>query len=111
MNEGFVVTRLKQLCEERGWSDYRLGKICGIPNSTIHNILHRVSSPSIPSLMKICDGFGITLAQFFTVESETAKLSKKERDCLDQWRKLDEQSQELAMAYMEGLGARQNHKE
>ena len=70
-------------------------------------MLHKTYVPTIPSLMKICDGFGITLAQFFSVESEQAKLSKKENECLKQWRKLDEQSKAMAMAYMEGLEARQ----
>ena len=69
-------------------------------------MLHKTYVPTIPSLMKIC-GFGITLAQFFSVESEQAKLSKKENECLKQWRKLDDQSKAMAMAHMEGLEARQ----
>lgn len=64
-------------------------------------------SRGIPSLMKICDGFGITLAQFFSEEDETAKLKKDQRDCLDRWNELDQRSQELALAYMEGLADRQ----
>lgn len=102
MNEGFVVTRLKQLCEERGWSDYRLGKICGIPNSTIHNILHRVSSPSIPSLMKICDGMGITMAQFFS-EGESVELTEEQRELLEWYNSLNAQGQERVMAYVKGV--------
>ena len=110
MQEFDVVARIQELCKSRSWTYYRLAKASGIPYSTLSTMLHKTNVPSVPSLMKICDGFGITLADFFTVESETAKLSKKERACLDQWRKLDEQSQELAMAYMEGLEARQNNK-
>lgn len=110
MNDFDVMGRINELCKMRSWSYYRLAKESGIPYSTLNTMIHKTYVPTVPSLMKICEGFGITLAQFFTVESESAKLSKKERDCLDQWRKLDGQSQVLAMAYMEGLEARQNNK-
>ena len=70
-------------------------------------MLHKTYVPTVPSLMKICDGFGIALAQFFSVESVQAKLSKKENECLKQWRKLDDQSKAMGMAHMEGLEARQ----
>ena len=110
MNDFDVMGRIKELCKARSWSYYRQAKESGIPYSTLNTMLHKTYVPTVPSLMKICDGFGITLADFFTVESETAKLSEKERACLDQWRKLDGQSQVLAMAYMEGLEARQNNK-
>ena len=107
MNDFDVMGRIKELCKARSWSYYRLAKESGIPYSSLSTMLHKTYVPTVPSLMKICDGFGITLAQFFTVESEAAQLTKKERDCLDQWRRLDGQSQTLAMAYMEGLEARQ----
>ena len=110
MNDFDVMGRIKELCKVRSWSYYRLAKESGIPYSTLNTMLRKTYVPTVPSLMKICDGFGITLAQFFTVESESAKLSKKEKACLNQWRKLDGQGQELAMAYMEGLEARQNNK-
>lgn len=38
-------------------------------------MLHKTYVPTVPSLMKICDGFGITIAQFFTEEDETARLT------------------------------------
>lgn len=110
MNDFDVTRRIEELCKARSWSYYRLAKESGIPYSTLNTMLHKTYVPTVPSLMKICDGFGITLAQFFTVEDETANLSKKEKTCLDQWRKLDAQSQTLALAYMEGLEDRQNVK-
>ena len=107
MNDFDVMERIKELCRMRSWTYYRLAKESGIPYSTLNTMLHKTYVPTIPSLMKICDGLGITLAQFFSVESEQAKLSKKENECLKQWRKLDDQSKAMAMAYMEGLEARQ----
>lgn len=57
--------RLQQLLRERGWTEYRLSKECGLAQSTIGNIFRRNTVPSIETLEKICKGFGITLSQFF----------------------------------------------
>lgn len=106
MSEFDVMGRIKELCKTRSWSYYRLAKESGIPYSTLNTMLHKTYVPTVPSLVKICDGFGITLAEFFSVDAETAKLTKKQRACLEQWARLDDQGQELALAYMEGLSAR-----
>lgn len=60
-----TLQRLHQLLDERGWSEYRLAKNCGLSNSTIANIYHRNTIPSISTLEAICTSFGISLSQFF----------------------------------------------
>jgi len=106
-----VVDRIQELCEARSWTYYRLAKSSGIPYSTLSTMLHKSNIPSVPSLMKICDGFGIILAQFFSLEDETAKFTKQQRECLIRWNRLDQRSQELALAYMDGLADRQPEKD
>ena len=66
--------RLRQLLKERGWTEYRLSKNCGLSESTIANIFRRNTVPSIATLETICDGFGITMSQFFA-EDEMVELS------------------------------------
>lgn len=107
MDDFDVMGRIKELCTSRSWTYYRLAKEADIPYSSLSTMLHKAYIPSVPSLIKICNGFGITLAQFFSQEDETAKLTKKQRICLEQWNQLDEQSQALALAYMKGLADRQ----
>lgn len=102
-----MVGRIQELCESRSWTYYRLAKASGIPYSTLSTMLHKTNVPSIPSLTKICDGFGITLAQFFSAEDEAAKLTADQKDCLHLWKELDEKSKGLATAYMQGLADRQ----
>ena len=108
MQEFDVIGRIQELCDARSWSYYRLAKSSGIPYSTLNTTLHKTNVPSVPSLMKICEGFGITLAQFFTVDDQTAKLSSDQKECLKAWQRLDETSQSLALAYMQGLADRQS---
>ena len=106
--DGFdVMGRIKELCASRSWTYYRLAKEADIPYSSLSTMLHKAYVPSIPSLIKICNGFGITLSQFFSEEDDTAKLTNKQRVCLEYWDQLDEQSQTLALAYMKGLADRQ----
>lgn len=107
MKDFQVMDRIKQLCESRSWSYYRLAKASGIPYSTLNTMLHKSYVPTVPSLQKICDGFGITLAQFFSEEDEVSLLTKEQKACLERWDTLDERSQALALAYMQGLADRQ----
>ena len=107
MNDFDVMGRIKELCASRSWTYYRLAKEAGIPYSSLSTMLHKAYVPSIPSLIKICNGFGITLSQFFSIEDDAAKLTKKQKVCLEHWDQLDEQSQTLALVYMKGLADRQ----
>ena len=107
MQDFDVVDRIRELCAARSWSYYRLAKRSGIPYSTLSTMLHKTNVPSVSSLMKICDGLGITLAQFFSSEDESAKLTADQKACLRLWESLDETSRALAAAYMAGLADRQ----
>ena len=60
-----IHKKLKELMKNRGWSEYRLSKECGLSESTLANIFKRGTMPSISTLETICDAFGITLSQFF----------------------------------------------
>lgn len=110
MQDFDVMGRIKALCEAHSWTYYRLAKESGIPYSSLNTMLHKTYVPTVPSLIKICNGFGITMAQFFSPEDETVKLTKPERECLSHWKQLDQRSQELALAYMNGLADRQPAK-
>lgn len=76
--------RLQQLLEERHWSKYRLSKKSGLSESTIANIFKRNSDPTITTLTAVCNGFGITLSQFFA-EQEMVELSPELKELFDCW--------------------------
>ena len=98
-----VLGRIEQLCKVRGWTYYRLAKESGIAYSTLSTMLHKTNTPSISTLCKLCDGFGITLAQFFKETDDTALLRQDEKACLQSWAMLNETGKALALAYMQGL--------
>lgn len=61
-----VGARIIELCNEYNISVNSLANNAGIPPSTIYSMLNKKSkNPGVVSLQKICDGFGITLRDFF----------------------------------------------
>ena len=61
-----VKNRLLILCEEHKMSIHKLAMESAVAPSTIKNILYGKSqNPGIVTIKMICDGFGITLAEFF----------------------------------------------
>lgn len=79
--------RIRQLMQERGWSEYRLAIASGLSQSTIANIFNRNTTPSVPTLESICNGFGITLAQFFA-EGNLVELSPEQQEMFAEWSSL-----------------------
>ena len=69
-----VHEKLQYLLDERGWTKYQLARKCGLSDATIANIFRRNTMPSIPTLEAICQGYGITLSQFFA-EGEMVELT------------------------------------
>ncbi len=76
--------RLRQLLNDRGWTEYKLSKESGLAQATIGNIFRRNTVPSITTLETICKGFGITLSQFFA-ENEMAELTPELKNLFDNW--------------------------
>ena len=61
-----VKNRLLVLCEQYGMSIHKLAMESAVAPSTIKNILYGKSqNPGIVTLKMLCDGFGITLIDFF----------------------------------------------
>lgn len=107
MEEFDVLGRIQELCRSRDWTYYRLAKESGIPYSTLSTMLRKTNAPTVHTLQKLCNGFGITLEQFFALDDPAAQLTSEEQSLLNLWDTLDETSQSLAIAYMQGLKDRQ----
>jgi transcriptional regulator with XRE-family HTH domain len=80
-----VLERIAALRDDRGWSNYKLAKATGISQTTIGHMFTRNTQPSIATLESICEGFGITLSQFFSDESGMVSLNPEQRELLDRW--------------------------
>ena len=94
--------RLRQLLDERGWTEYRLAKNCGLSESTIANIYRRNTVPSITTLETICKGFGITMSQFFA-EGETVELTPELKELFDSYVVLLPEQKEAAIRMLKAM--------
>lgn len=64
-----VRNRILELCEEKNMTIYKLSMESAVAPSSIKNILYGKSkNPGIVTLKMLCDGFGITLVDFFNTE-------------------------------------------
>lgn len=64
-----VRNRILALLEEKNMSIHRLAIESAVAPSTIKNILYgKSTNPGIVTIKMLCDGFGITLTEFFDTE-------------------------------------------
>ena len=89
MRDTDVIQHIQDLCKERNWSYYRLAKESDIPYSTLNNMISRTNIPTIPTLQKLCDGFGITLADFFLDQPEHPQLTDGQKELVELYNRLD----------------------
>ncbi|MBQ2773057.1 MAG: helix-turn-helix transcriptional regulator [Clostridia bacterium] len=61
-----VAARIVELCREKNIAINALANLSGVSPSTVYSMLNEKSqNPGIVSLKKLCDGFDITLREFF----------------------------------------------
>ena len=82
-----IRERLDEILKKKGWTRYRLSKVSDLSESTLTNIFHRGTVPTVATLETICQTLNISLAQFFAngeVIELTPELKEliEERECL-----------------------------
>lgn len=88
MNEA-ITYRISQLCAEKKMSLTKLSNFSRVPQSTLNEIVQgRSKNPTIETLNKIANGFGMTLAEFFT-DDVFQKVIEEEPTPLKQTRKYE----------------------
>lgn len=101
--EEYIPLRIKELCKKRGYTKYRLAQITGMTQTALGNILTQKSLPTIVNLERICDAFGITLAQFFTDDGSKLNLTQDQQEILDIWDDLESKEREILIGFIRSL--------
>lgn len=92
-----VGKRIQELCEKNNITKYRLAKWTGIDQTALAHNISGKTIPTVSNLERICDAFGITLAQFFSADDLPGELTKDQKELCDIWRKCDRHHRELLM--------------
>jgi len=62
-----IAQRIRQLCNEKGFTPNGIAVHSAVPQGTVKSILNGESqNPGVVNIKKLCDGFGLTLGEFFS---------------------------------------------
>ena len=101
--EEYIPLRITELCEKRGYTKYRLSQLTEMSQTALGNILNKKSIPKVVTLERICDAFGITLAQFFTEDGGRLNLTEDQNEILEIWDNLESKEREILMTFIRSL--------
>jgi len=98
-----VLKHIEELMADRGWNLNQLAKISSVPQSTLSGLYQRNNSPTIPTLEKLCDAFGLTMSEFFSPDGKMTVLTDEQRELLDKWNVLPDNQKEAVWALLNKL--------
>ena len=98
-----VLTVITQQREARGWTEYQLAERSGLPQSTISSWYRKNMMPTIPSLEKICDAFGITMSQLFAGDGDAIMLTPSQRKLMERWSRLSDEQQSVVFQLIDKM--------
>jgi len=100
-----VLDTITSYREARHWSNYDLASHAGIKPTTISTWYSKNIMPTLPTLVKVCDAFGITLTEFFSVvesgEREPVVLTHEQAEMLEKWSALRPEQKEACRSCAE----------
>ena len=93
-----ILNTITAYREERKWSLYDLAIHAEMKSTTISTWYNEDTIPSIPSLVKICDAFPITLSEFFAKaerrKSAPEEITSQQMQVIEKWSILRPDQQE-----------------
>lgn len=98
-----ILTTITDYRMERGWTEYQLAKRSGLKQSTISSWYRRHLFPTLPSLEKICEAFGITMSQLFAEGEEPVSLTEAQRKLIERWSRLSADQQDIIFALIDKM--------
>lgn len=98
-----VQERLLELMSQRNWTAYKLAKQADLSETTISNMFKREQMPTLYTLGRICDAFGITLSQFFAEGDDPVTLTAEQKELLSNWAALSDKNKEILLYLMKHM--------
>lgn len=79
-----INKRLNAILKKHGWTKYKLSKESKLPESTLSNIFHRGTVPTIATLEVICNTMNISLAEFFS-DDDLVVMTPELKEFYESW--------------------------
>ena len=97
--------RLRQILDERGLTTYKMSELWGLSHTTLANVFKRNTVPSISTLQAICNGFGITLSQFFA-EGDMVEMTPELKQLFEGWVNLNPKQKAAVLQMIEAMNCK-----
>ncbi|EJV0590963.1 helix-turn-helix domain-containing protein [Listeria monocytogenes] len=105
----FVGTKIKSLRKKNNLTQKELARKLGVATSTITNYETGFRSANQDVLFDLAELFGVKIDYFFpSHDNQTGNLSLREKELLDNYRKLNESGKLKAEGYIHGLSESEN---
>lgn len=101
--EDYVPERIEELCRLGGISRYQLSSRTGISQSALSDIVKGKNMPTLSTIEKICEAFGMTIAQFFACDHRLPDLSKEQEELLCLWSELKLEERSIVKTFMKSM--------
>lgn len=102
MNE--LAEMIRDQMDLRGWTVYRLAQESEVPYATLAPICNGKASPSYPTLISICKGFGLTPSEFFRAyESPTEAKDRETTELLRYWAAMDANERKGLIGFLKSI--------
>lgn len=101
--EEYVPERIQKLCRLAKISRYRLSSLTGISQSALSDIVNGKNMPTLSTIEKICNAFGVTISQFFADNDDLPDLSEEQKELLCLWSGLKLEEQAIVKTFMESI--------
>ena len=76
-----IRKRIKYYLKEKNMNVWKLCKMAGVPCSTISTFMSgKTELIKLDTLLHICEGFGITLGEFFTEPTFDTAICENDKD-------------------------------
>lgn len=98
-----VLERITYYRKLKNWTEYQLAEQSGLTQSTISAWYRKNLYPTIPSLEKVCNAFGITLSQFFATETDSFTLTNTQKELMVEISHFSEEQQLALLQFFKKL--------
>ena len=98
-----ILNRITYYRMRKKWTEYQLAEKSGLTQSTISSWYRKNLCPSIPSLEKICNAFGITLSEFFSTEHENFSLTDLQKEIISETNQLTIEQQKALLTFLKNF--------
>lgn len=102
MDKHSIPNRITELCQQKGWSYYKLAQEAGFQQANLNSILKGKNLPTLYTISKICDALDISLSDFFKGSFFDNTLSSTHQYQV-LWEALSSSDKEKVLIYMHGL--------